>query len=79
MRCAIWYYLCNLKNVKNNYGGVLLLHVCFSRFLNCTNGTKSRKISQIVLHKHFASGLHFINKETELDKLDLKQFSSFHV
>ena len=26
---------------------VTLLHWCFSRFLNCTNGTKSRKASQI--------------------------------
>ena len=25
MRCAIWYHLCNLKNVKNAHGGVLLL------------------------------------------------------
>ena len=25
MRCAIWYYLYNLKNVKNIHGGVLLL------------------------------------------------------
>ena len=25
MRCAIWYYLYNLKNVKNNVVGVLLL------------------------------------------------------
>ena len=25
MFCAIWYYLCNLKNVKNTHGGVLLL------------------------------------------------------
>ena len=23
--CAIWYHLCNLKNVKNTHGGVLLL------------------------------------------------------
>ena len=36
----------NLKNVKNTHGGVLLatllkvtlLHGCFSRFPNCTNG-----------------------------------------
>ena len=53
VRCAIWYYLYNLKNVKNTHGGVLtlvqaatllkstLLHGCFSRFLNCPNGTKS--------------------------------------
>ena len=51
MRCAIWYNLHNLKNVKNTHLGVLLkpatllkltaFHGCFSRFLNCTNGTKS--------------------------------------
>ena len=28
---------------------VVLVHECFSRFLNCTNGTKSRKVS----HKHY--------------------------
>ena len=44
MRCAIWYHLYNLKNVKNTHGGVLLLvkpatllkvtflHGSFSRF-----------------------------------------------
>ena len=57
MCCTIWYHLHNLKNVKNTHGGVLilpatllnltLLHECFSRFLNCTNGTKSRNASQI--------------------------------
>ena len=26
-----------------------LLHECFSRFLNCTNGTKSRKTSQMII------------------------------
>ena len=35
MLCEIWYRLYNFKNVKNP-------HWCFSRFLNCTNGTKSR-------------------------------------
>ena len=25
IRCAIWYHLYNLKNVKNTHGGVLLL------------------------------------------------------
>ena len=24
MRCAIWYHLHNLKNLKNTHGGVLL-------------------------------------------------------
>ena len=53
MRCAIWYYLCNLKNVKNTHGGVLLfvlkvtlLHGCFSRFINCTNGTQLHNASE---------------------------------
>ena len=57
--CAIWYHFYNLKNVKNTHGGVLLLvpvtllkvtlhHGCFSRFLNCTNGTKSRNASRMV-------------------------------
>ena len=25
MRCAIWWHLYNLKNVKNTHGGVLIL------------------------------------------------------
>ena len=25
MRCAVWYHLYNLKNVKNTHGGVLIL------------------------------------------------------
>ena len=61
--CAIWYVLYNLKMMKNTLGRMLplvklpvqpatllkvaLLHGCFSRFLNCTNGTKSRKASHI--------------------------------
>ena len=40
MFCAVWYHLHNLKNVKTPHGGVLPL--LFSRFLNCTNGTKLR-------------------------------------
>ena len=55
MRCTIWYHLYNFKKVKDTHGGVLLeAEACnftksntpplffFSRFLNCTNGTKSR-------------------------------------
>ena len=46
------------KNMKNTHGGVLLLvklqaktllHGSFSRFLNCTNGTKLRKTSHMSL------------------------------
>ena len=55
--CAIWHHLHNLKNVQNTHRGVLLLikfqalkvtllHGCFSRFLNCTNSTKSREATQ---------------------------------
>ena len=56
-------HLYNWKNVKNTHGGALLLvklqakpptlpkltlpHGCFSRFFNCTNGTKSRNAPQI--------------------------------
>ena len=59
MRCAIWYHLYNLNNVKKhpwrsvNFRGVstllklTLFHGCFSRFLNRRNGTKSRNASQI--------------------------------
>ena len=65
MRCAIWYHLYNLKNVKNTHGGVLLLakpatllkvtllHGCFLRFLNCTIGTKLRNASAIVASVFF--------------------------
>ena len=48
----------HLKNVKNTHGGVLilkpatllkltLLYGRFSRFLNCTNGTKSRNAPHV--------------------------------
>ena len=54
MFCLILYYLYNLKNLKNTHLGVLLLvlkvtllHWWFSRFLNSTNGTKSRKESHM--------------------------------
>ena len=54
VRCVIWYHLYNLKNLKNTYGGVLILVKlqaeatwCFSLFLNCTNGTKSRNAPRI--------------------------------
>ena len=63
MLCAIWYHLYNFKNMKNTHGEVLLLvklkpatlikvtlpHGCFSRFLNCINGTKLRKASHICM------------------------------
>ena len=59
MLYAIQYHLYNLKRVNNTRGGGLLLvklqarkvkflQECFSRFLNCTNGTKSCKVSHIL-------------------------------
>ena len=57
--CAICCHLYNLKIRENTHGGVsllvklqvvikvTLLHGCFSHFLNCGNGTKSRKASHI--------------------------------
>ena len=50
MFCTIWYHLYNLKNVENTRETLLkvaLLRGYFSRFLNCTNGTKSRNASQL--------------------------------
>ena len=38
MFCVIWYHSYNLKQ---------LLHWCFSHFLNCARGTKSRYTSHI--------------------------------
>ena len=62
--CTTWYYLDNLKKVKNTHGVVLLLvkmqvyacnftkvtipHACFSRFLTFTNDTNLHKASQIL-------------------------------
>ena len=52
VRCANWYHLYNLKNVKNTHGGVLLLvklhaDACMLKPL-CTNSTKSPKASHMV-------------------------------
>ena len=64
MLCTIWYHLHNLKNVKNTNRGVLLLvklqaikvtllNGCFSCFLNCANGIKSRKAYNMMAHLAF--------------------------
>ena len=58
MFCAICYHLYSLKIVKNTHGGglllepatllkVTLLHGCFSRFFNFTDGIKLRNASHI--------------------------------
>ena len=53
MLWPIWYQLHNLNIVKTSMKDCLLVlkvtlfHECFSRFLNCANGYKSRKVSQV--------------------------------
>ena len=42
--CGIWYHLCNLKNVKNTHGGVLLLVTL--QTLVC-NSTKSNTLAWV--------------------------------
>ena len=76
MRCAIWYHFYNFKNVRNTHGGVLLTlaaSICnfiksnipqwvFSRFLNCTNGTKLRKASQCQLNLNKIEKIKIVRK-----------------
>ena len=38
---------CNFSKVG---GKVTLLYGCFSRFLNCTNGTKSRNAPHMIIY-----------------------------
>ena len=50
MLCAIWYQFRNLEKLKPaTFLKLSLLHECFSRFLNCTNGTNSRETSHMIL------------------------------
>ena len=41
MRCAIWYHLNNLKNVKNTYGGLLPLVKLHALTCNFTKSSTS--------------------------------------
>ena len=43
MRCAIWYHSHKPATLLK----LTLLHGCFSRFLNCANGTKTRNASHM--------------------------------
>ena len=47
VHCAIWYYLYNLKNDKNNHGESSIPSCVFFTFFNCKNGTKSRSASHL--------------------------------
>ena len=78
MRCAIMYHMYNLKNVK-----ITLLHGCFSRFLNGTNGTESCNASHIkkLLSKLKAHGIElliiFLHR-SHLTFLSNKHFGTIH-
>ena len=47
--CAIWYYLYNLKNVKNAYGGVLIL-VKLQAQMVPNRATSSKEVSHNIVH-----------------------------
>ena len=85
--CAIWYHLHNFKSVKKTNTGVLLLVKvqaftesntlpgCFSRFLKCTNGTKSCKASHI---KHwFKSSFKVFSNSYDLTKKSITWFINY--
>ena len=75
VRCAIWYYFYNVKNVKNTHGRMLILvklqaeaatllkltlfHGCFSSFLNCTNATKSHNAPHMSMFHRVLRKLYF--------------------
>ena len=42
MRCAIWHHLCNLKNMKNTHGEVLLLVKLQAKACNITKSNTPR-------------------------------------
>ena len=56
MRCAIWYHLYNLKNVKNTHGGVLILVKLQASafFLSCFNFFQQESMSVNISSHHFA-------------------------
>ena len=85
--CEIWYHLCNIKNVKNTIGGVLLLvleitllHWCFLRFLNCTDYTKSHNTSHINFQQQTNTYNIFISSESQIfHGLNSRSFLQFDV
>ena len=48
MRCAIWYHLYNLKNVKNTHGGVLIL-VKLQALAKSRNAPHMRSLNLLIL------------------------------
>ena len=52
MLCAIWYHLCNLTNVKNTHGGVLL------HMLIACNFTMIHTVYMYVLYENAMAASH---------------------
>ena len=86
MRFAIRYHLYDLKNVKNNHGGVLLFvrlqawnftksitpPWAFFTFLNCTNCTKSCKTSQLLFAKLLETSYYSFNSHSIIQIFESK-------
>ena len=72
--CAIWYYLHNLKNVKNTHGGVLLLVKLEAEACNCTTS----KIKVTLLHGCFSRFLNCKN-DTKLRKASHIMWSKYYL
>ena len=49
MRSAIWYHLYNLKNVKNNHGGVLILVKLQASAVQRTTNTDPLVLEQLLV------------------------------
>ena len=69
----ICYHLYDLKNVKKPRKSVSKVG-CFSRILNCTNGIKSRKTSQIFYCRTLILGHQHCIRNDESIELSNKNF-----
>ena len=67
MFLAIWYHLYNLT----------LFHGCFSRFLNCRNGTKSRKTQLLRLQKMYFSSKNWYYQMIKMDAECINSYPLF--
>ena len=87
MLCAIWNHFYNFKKVKTpwksdiflesysiqpaTFSKTTLLHGCFSRFLNSTNGSKSGKASHVTCFRNINLVLHEYQKSLKLYLVNL--------
>ena len=86
MLCAIWYDLYIFKKREKHpcksitfskvaafLINVTLLYWCFSSFLYCTNGTKLRKVSHVILPQ-----FHWVKTTTSVAFLEKKNKNILH-